>query len=150
MAGPARAAGGRGGALSGHGRIRAGATSSHLGAFWDILPTLCEIAGTPAPAEIDGLSIAPALLGRTGQKGHEYLYWEYHSGGSAQAVRFGDWKAVRNNAAKAPGATPELYNLSGDPGEKNNVAEKHPDLAAKAAAYMKAARAPSREPKWNF
>ena len=47
-------------------------------------------------------------------------------------------------------STPELYNLASDPGETTNVAAEHPDLAAKAAAYMKAAHSPSWEPKWNF
>lgn len=132
------------------GRIRPASTSSLIGAYWDILPTLCEIAGAPVRNEIDGLSIVPTLQGEPGQKIHEYLYWEYHSGGRAQAVRFGDWKAVRNNVNKAPDATPELYNLADDPGETTNVAARHPDFAEKAAAYMKAAHGPSWEPKWNF
>ncbi len=114
------------------------------------MPTLCDLAGTAAPADIDGVSIAPTLLGHGGQKLHEYLYWEYQSGGRAQAVRFGDWKAIRNNAKKAPDSTPELYNLVSDPSETTNVADQHPELAAKAAAYMKAAHGPSWEPKWNF
>ena len=114
------------------------------------MPTLCGIAGAPAPVDIDGVSIAPTLLGQTAQKRHEYLYWEYHSEGGAQAVRFGDWKAVRNNVKKAPAATPELYNLASDPSEKTNLAGQRPELAAKAAAYMKDAHRPSREPKWNF
>jgi arylsulfatase A-like enzyme len=132
------------------GRIRAGASSELIGAFWDVMPTLCEIAGTPAPAGIDGLSIAPTLLDRAGQKLHEYLYWEYHSGGGAQAVRFGNWKAIRNNVKKSPNAIPELYNLAGDPSETRNLANQRPELAAKAAGYMKAAHRPSSEPKWNF
>ncbi|MGA2069647.1 MAG: arylsulfatase [Thermoguttaceae bacterium] len=132
------------------GRIKAGATSNLIGAFWDVLPTLCEIAGTSVTDDIDGFSIAPTLLGRTGQRLHEYLYWEYHSEGGTQAVRFGDWKAVRRNVKKKPDATPELYNLATDPSEKTNVAGQRSELAAKAAAYMKAAHRPSREPKWNF
>jgi arylsulfatase A-like enzyme len=132
------------------GRIKAGATSHLVGAFWDVMPTLCELAGAAPPADIDGLSIAPTLLRRPGQRLHEYLYWEYHSAGGAQAVRFGDWKAVRNNVRKAPRATPELYDLATDPGEKTNLAGQRPELAAKAAAFMKAAHSPSREPKWNF
>ena len=107
-------------------------------------------AGTTAPAGIDGLSIAPTLLGRTGQKLHEYLYWEYQSQGRAQAVRFGDWKAIRNNLKKAPHARPELYNLAADPSETTNLARQRPELAAKAAAYMDAAHSPCWEPKWNF
>jgi arylsulfatase A-like enzyme len=132
------------------GKIKAGTTNDHLGAFWDMLPTLCDIGGGSAPSDIDGISIAPTLLGESGQRQHEYLYWEYHGAGRAQAVRFGDWKAIRNKIDKAPNSTPELYNLVNDPAEKTNVADQYPEIAAKAAAYMKAAHSPSWEPAWNF
>jgi arylsulfatase A-like enzyme len=132
------------------GRIQPGTTSSLLGAFWDMMPTFCEVAGASAPTDTDGISILPTLLGREGQRAHEYLYWEYHSGGRAQAVRFGDWKAIRNQVDKSPQSTPELYNLASDPSETTNVADRHPDLVAKAAAYMKAAHTSSWEPRWNF
>jgi arylsulfatase A len=131
-------------------RIAPGAASDFVGAFWDVMPTLCEIAGIPAPGGIDGISFAPTLFNRPGQRSHEYLFWEYHSGGRAQAVRFGNWKAVRNNVDNSPGATPELYNLVSDPRETTNLASRRPDLAAKAAAYISAAHRPSSEPKWNF
>jgi arylsulfatase A len=132
------------------GRIKAGSVSNHVGAFWDVLPTLCELAGEQPPADIDGISIVPTLLGRSGQKPHEYLYWEFHGEGGRQAVRFGDWKAVREKVKQNRDTTPELYDLATDVGETKNVAAEHPDLAAKAAALMKAARTPSSEPKWNF
>ncbi|HEX5443973.1 MAG TPA: arylsulfatase [Pirellulales bacterium] len=132
------------------GRIEAGTTSDFVGAFWDVMPTLCEIAGAPTPKDTDGISIAPTLLGRPGQTQHEYLYWEYHSAGGAQAVRFGDWKAVRNKIKRQPDSPLELYNLADDPGEKADVAEQHPEIAARALGYMKAAHSPSWEPKWNF
>jgi len=132
------------------GHIAAGASSPLIGAFWDMLPTFCDLAGGTLPDDSDGLSILPTLLGQSGQKQHEYLYWEYQSGGRAQAVRFGDWKAVRNNVRKSPDSLPELYNLADDPQEKTDVAAKFPDIAARAAAYMKAAHTPSWEPKWNF
>jgi arylsulfatase A-like enzyme len=132
------------------GRIAAGTTSELIGSFWDVMPTLCEIAGVRSPDGVDGLSIAPTLWGTAGQEMHEYLYWEYQSSGRAQAVRFGPWKAVRNNVDKAPHATPELYNLATDPREMTNLAHERPELATKAADYMKAAHAPSWEPKWNF
>jgi arylsulfatase A-like enzyme len=132
------------------GRIKPGVTSDFIGAFWDMLPTFCEVAGSPPPADSDGVSIVPELLGLPGQKQHDHLYWEYHSDGGRQAVRFGDWKAVRNNVKKAPDATPELYDLGTDPGEKNDIAKRHPDVAAKAAQLMKSSHTPSWEPKWNF
>lgn len=132
------------------GRIPAGAVSDYIGAYWDVLPTLCELAGVTPPANIDGLSIVPTLLNRPGQRQHEYLYWEYHSEGGRQAVRFGDWKAVREQVRRAPDSTPELYHLADDPSETTNVAAAHPELAAKAAEYMKAAHRPSWQPRWNF
>ncbi len=72
--------------------------------------------------------MAPTLLGRDdAQKKHEFLYWEFHvagSGGIKQAVRMGDWKAVRT----ALGKPLELYNLKEDIGEEHNVADSHPDI----------------------
>jgi arylsulfatase len=132
------------------GHIKAGSTNDFVGAFWDMVPTLCDLAGITPPGDIDGLSILPTLLGKPGQRQHDHLYWEYHSGGSAQAVRFGKWKAIRNNVKKAPESTPELYNLTTDPAEKTNVAAEHPDIAAKAAALLKSSRTPSALPQWNF
>jgi len=114
-----------------------------------MMPTLCELASTEA-ADTDGFSIVSTMLGKAGQKQHEFLYWKYHSQGTRQAVRFGNWKAVRNDVKKNPNSTPELYDLATDPAEKNNVAAEHPDLAAKAAAYMKESHKPRWEPKWNF
>ena len=82
------------------GRIKPGTTSDYIGAIGTCCPRCARSPARTAPADIDGLSIAPTLLGQPGQKQHEYLYWEYQSAGRAQAVRFGDWKAVRNNVRK--------------------------------------------------
>ncbi|HXK59904.1 MAG TPA: arylsulfatase, partial [Acidobacteriota bacterium] len=78
------------------GTIRGGQVSDQVWAFWDVLPTLAELAGVQAPSGLDGRSIVPALLGKELPQ-HEFLYWEFHEGRFAQAVRFGDWKAVRLN-----------------------------------------------------
>ncbi len=78
------------------GRIEAGAVTDHVSAFWDFFPTLAVLAGGEAPANTDGVCMAPTLLGAPRkQKQHEFLYWEFHERGSAQAVRWGRWKAVR-------------------------------------------------------
>ena len=66
----------------------------------------------------------PTLLGRPGQKKHEYLYWELNG---QQGVRLGDWKAVRLK----PNQKIQLFNLKTDLGEKNDIAEKHPEIVAK-------------------
>ena len=81
------------------GQIEPGRVDHFPWAFWDFLPTAAELAGALAPAGIDGISVVPELLGATkagpAQKPHEYLYWEFYEGGFKQALRMGDWKAVR-------------------------------------------------------
>jgi arylsulfatase A-like enzyme len=126
------------------GKIKAGSVSHHVSAFWDFLPTCCELAGVRPPAGIDGISFVPTLLdhGRK-QKEHEYLYWEFFEQGGKQAIRMGDWKGVRLNVARNPNGPIELYNLKDDIGETTNVAAQHPDIVAKLEAYMKAAHTPS-------
>jgi arylsulfatase A len=117
-------------------------------AFWDVLPTLAELTGATPPKEIDGLSFASTLLGRKGdQKHHEYLYWEFPSYGGQQAVRMGDWKAVRQKMQQRNNPDSlriELYNLKTDLGEKNDVAADNPDIVAKAREVMRQTHVPSR------
>jgi arylsulfatase A-like enzyme len=121
--------------------IPANSTSDHPSAFWDYMPTLAEVAGLPAPVGGDGISMVAALTGDAGrQQKHEFLYWEFHEGSSSkQAVRMGDWKAVR----LAPGAPIELYDLSTDIGEQNDVAAANPEVVQEIEAYLKVARTES-------
>lgn len=131
------------------GHIAAGSGTNHVCAFWDFLPTCCDLAGVAPPAGIDGLSILPTLLGKPQEQGpHQYLYWEFHEQGKKQAVRMGDWKAVRLNVAKDPDSPIELYNLKDDLGEQHNVAAEHPDIVQQMADIMKTARAPSEHWPW--
>ena len=127
------------------GKIAAGRTSGHVGSFADVLPTLAELAGRPVPAGVDGISLVPTLLGRPAeQRKHEYLYWEFHEGGFGQAVRMGEWKAIRTTRGKPAGAEArtELYNLAADVGEQTDVASANPAVVAKAEQIMKTARTP--------
>jgi arylsulfatase A-like enzyme len=121
------------------GRIKPGTTNDQAWAFWDFLPTAAEVASAKVPSKLDGISLLPALLGKPQTNRHDFLYWEFHERGFQQAVRMGDWKAVRSQA----GAPLELYNLSTDLGEKQNVAGQNPEVIAKIEEYLKGARTES-------
>jgi arylsulfatase A-like enzyme len=123
------------------GKIKPGSVTDHVSAFWDFLPTAAELAGAETPANIDGISVVPTLLGQPEkQKEHEYLYWEFHERGGKQAVRMGDFKGVRLNVHKDPNSPLELYDLKRDMAEKHNIAAEHPDVSAKIEAIFKTAR----------
>jgi arylsulfatase len=124
------------------GRIKPGTTTALPTAFWDVLPTLCEVAGAPVPTDIDGLSFLPTLLGKDRQKRHEFLYWEFPSSGGQQAVRAGKWKAVRQNLAKGPAGT-ELYDLEADPAESRNLADAEPAVVKRLEGIMRTEHTPS-------
>ena len=124
------------------GTIQPGRTSSLLTAFWDFLPTVAEIANEPVLEEMDGISILPELLGYP-QPTHDYLYWEMHQGSFKQAVLKGNWKGVRNNVS----GSIELYDLSVDIGESNNVAGANFTIVAEIEDIFVNGRTPS--PYWS-
>jgi len=119
-------------------KIKAGSSSDHISAFWDIMPTLAEITGAEVPEEIDGLSFLPALLGKK-QEQHDYLYWEFHEQGGKTAVRMGNWKAVKLNINRIPQGETELYDLSTDIGETDDVASSNTEIVKKMEEVMKQA-----------
>jgi arylsulfatase A-like enzyme len=124
------------------GTVPAGVVSTQVWTFWDFLPTAAEIARTDPPQNLDGLSMLPALLGKPQTNQHEFLYWEFHEGGFKQAVRAGDWKAIRPGVGQAM----EVYDLRVDLAEKTNVAGVNPAVVERIESYLKTARAES--PDW--
>ena len=131
------------------GKVKAGTQSQHIGAAWDLYPTFAELAGTSVPDNVDGISMLPTLLETGDQAQHDYLYWEFHELGGRQAVRKGDWKAVRLQAKENPNGPLELYNLATDKTETTNVADQHPEIVRELGELLKQRTRSSFE-VWNF
>ncbi|MBI1373567.1 MAG: sulfatase-like hydrolase/transferase [Phycisphaera sp.] len=127
------------------GTIKAGSESDHMGYFGDFMATACELAHVDPPGPIDSISFLPTLLGHPEkQKKHDYLYWEFYEQGSKQAVRFGDWKAIRKPMFTGD---IELYDLSKDIGEEHDLAKDHADIVKQAEKLM--AEAHVDNPNWK-
>jgi arylsulfatase A-like enzyme len=119
------------------GKIKPGTTSDLVSATIDVMPTLCDLFSLNRPPNVEGVSILPTLLGMKGkQTQHDYLYFEYPEYGGQQAVRMGKWKAIRLNLMKGAIKT-QLFDLSTDIKEQNDVAAKYPDIVKKIEDIMK-------------
>nr|WP_245560637.1 arylsulfatase [Colwellia piezophila] len=139
------------------GKIAENSSSAHVSAFWDIMPTLADLAEVKSPSDTDGISLLPTLLATGKQEKHHHLYWEFHNnnGEHAQAIRLDDdkghWKAVRlynkNNRSNPP---IELYNLAVDKEEQTNIANLHPKMIEKMDELMKGSRTQADIDAWNF
>ena len=129
------------------GKVKAGSENDRVSGFEDWMPTLLELLGRSevTPEGIDGISLAPTLLGKK-QDPRPFLYREFPSYGGQQTIRVGDWKAVRQNMTRVDSPEKlktELYNIATDISEKNDVSSQHPDLVAKLEKMMAENRVPS-------
>lgn len=117
-------------------KVQAGMVNAHQLAFYDIMPTFCEIIGDKKYPKkyinknlegdcFDGISFAPTLTGKDEkQEQHEFLYWEFHET-NQMAVRMGDWKLVVKKGV------PYLYDLKNDIHEDNDISQQHPDIVGR-------------------
>ncbi len=122
------------------GKIRPSRVTDHPSAFWDFLPTACELAAAEVPENVDGISYLPTLLQHKDQVKHEYLYWSSLEGETSVGVRYGNRKLVKYRAKKNRGgkktssgdqpSKPDwrLYDLAKDIGEDDDIADEHPDV----------------------
>lgn len=124
------------------GVVEDGSSTGHLSAFWDILPTFCDLTGVKKTGDTDGISFLPVLFGnQEKQEEHNYLYWEFFEQGGKQAILQGNWKAVKLNVrGRSTPVVFELYDLSGDPGETVNVAEQFPEKVKEFETLFRTAR----------
>ncbi len=132
------------------GTVQAGVENDHILAFYDMMPTFCDLAGVKNYVKkygnkkrikegteyFDGLSFAPTLLGNAEQLEHEFLYWEFGETNQI-AVRMGDWKLLVKKG------TSYLYNLATDIHEDTDIAEQHPDIVAQMKEIIRKEHTPS-------
>ncbi|MEM9929319.1 MAG: sulfatase/phosphatase domain-containing protein, partial [Bacteroidota bacterium] len=128
--------------------VAPGTTSDHLSAFQDVLPTLAEVTGATTKDNLDGISFLPTLKGEEQPK-HEYLYWEFPAYRGQQAIRKGKWKAIRKHMQDG-NLDLELYDLSQDIQEANDVAKAHPEVVAKMELILNKEHVPSPIDRFRF
>lgn len=124
-------------------RIQPGTVSYHVSAFWDFLPTVCNILNEEVPVAVDGISYLPELTGKGEQMRHDYLYWEFHEEGGKQAILKDNWKLIRLFVNQPEKTRLELYNISSDPSEQMNALRQYPGKVAELERLMDQAHTPS-------
>ena len=118
------------------GKIKAGSNTDLVSAFYDVLPTLCDVAQIDVPEGGDGISFLPTLLDEGEQKEHEYMVWDFPAGNGQQAVRLGTWKALRKKIFK-DSLRVRLYNLDEDLQETSDISIQHPELVRQMETILK-------------
>lgn len=128
--------------VAGWSKVQKGAVSNHPSGFQDIMTTLADVSGKKLEkAQItEGVSFYPTLIGKTKkQKKHDYLYWEFHENKTSdQAILWSNWKGIRHD----PNSKLELYDLSKDPSETTDIADKNPEIVKIIENLFKKARTP--------
>lgn len=124
------------------GHIKPGSATQNVSAFWDVLPTLCDITKADKPQNLDGISFTETLFDKGEQRQHKFLYWEFPAYGVQQAIRSDNWKAVRRGIDKDD-APFELYDLATDISEQHDVAAEHPDIIRRLSEFAAKAHSPS-------
>jgi arylsulfatase A-like enzyme len=119
------------------GRIESGAVSDAPGYFADWFPTLCDAAGLEKPDRLDGESIWPILTGGAPPAKRKPMVWVFPEYSGQVAVRIGDFKIVcQRLKTKSPGPW-EVYDLSRDRSETNNLAAARPELIEQAVSILR-------------
>lgn len=130
------------------GVVKKGTASDLVGAFWDFMPTVCDLLDVPVPTACDGLSYLPTLTGQGEQMLHSDLYFEFHEQGGKQAIIQGPWKLIVLNVKKPKKKRVELYNIMTDPGELCNVAKQYPNRVKDLKELINQRHTPSEI--WKF
>ncbi|MGX5819318.1 arylsulfatase [Chitinophaga lutea] len=131
------------------GKVPAGTVRNDPFAFWDVLPTVCNLTQTASPGGIDGLDFTNAIQGKKQSLQHPFLYWQFNEKQYKEAVVQGDWKLVRLKPKGAP-ETVELYNLAKDIGETKDLSKSNPAKVKELLALAKQSKTPAENPAFNW
>lgn len=129
--------------------IEPGTETGHISAFWDFLPTVCDIVGADDPSGINGISYLPVLLGKGRQKEHDYIYYEFYEKGGKQSILKDGWKLVRLNMSTPDKIKEELYYLPDDISEQHDLSSEYPEKVAKLRALAETSRVESKIFVWK-
>lgn len=128
--------------------IEPGTETEHISAFWDFLPTVCDIVGEKKPERTDGISYLPTLTGKGRQKEHQYIYYEFYEKGGRQSVLKDGWKLVRLNMSNPDKSKEELYYLPDDISESRDLAGDYPEKVSELRSLAGSVRTESEIFKW--
>ena len=123
------------------GKIKPGTVSDLMFAFYDLMPTFCDVAGIKNYEEkyrnpslendyFDGISIYPTLTGEGEQVMHDHLYWEFHETNMI-GVRKGNWKLVVKNG------NCQLFDLATDLHEDHDLSASYPEVVKELKNIIK-------------
>ena len=129
------------------GKLPAGKTYDHPVITLDVLPTACALAGVKTPENVDGVNLLPHLLGEKKAAPHDALFWRF---GPQKAVRKGnltlvDWRDFETKTSSGW----QLFDLSKDIGQQNNLAAKEPKLVAELSQAWERWNAKNMAPLWH-
>jgi arylsulfatase A-like enzyme len=129
-------------------KLPAGKVSSAIWASWDILPTFCQLTNIAKPKGIDGISCANVLNGAM-SPAQRPLYWQFNEGTLKEAVLVNNWKLIRFKTKNKP-ETLELYNLTTDVAEKQNLAQSNPQKLKELHQAMLQSKQPAEHPLFDW
>ena len=122
--------------VSGPERIKNGGVIDDISISYDIFPTICEAAGVDDDYDIDGISLLDIMTDESQSLDREYVYWEFPSYGGQQAARMGDYKAILKDIKKGNKKI-ELYNLSIDLKEQNDISSEYTEIVSRFEGIFK-------------